>query len=564
MRFDANSTRQLLAMTMTLLCGLSMSSSVAQTGDIPVVGTPTGHRVAGTVVSKTDGRPLVNARITLSSVKVAQQFESVITTENGKFEFRDVPAGKYSLRGAKRGFIAAGYDAHEQFSTAIVTGAGLDTETLVLRLAPDALITGKVLDEFGGPVRHASVALYRDEHNQGVEQIRMTRMAQTDDQGTYEVAPLAPGTYFLSAKAKPWYAVHAPARSPNPESEKEAATATTAMAGRSLDVAYPLTYYPDVTEADSATPILVQGGEHVQVDIHLNPVPALTLTFRVPRNGSNGYTYSFPQFEQAAFDGSTLVPVEGSRMISPGVMEVSGIPAGHYNVRLAAGGEQRTMAMDLTKDGEELDTSQAEALTSVKVSVQVPEETTVPQQLGVGLRAQGRTLRAGQMVNAKGEAELPRVAPGKYEVVVWGGTRRYSIAHMSAEGAQVSGHTLTVPKGSSPSVALTLVAGSVEVQGTVTRGGKGFAGAMVVLVPKDPENNRDLFRRDQSDLDGTFTLPSVVPGSYTLLAIDNGWELEWSQPAVITAYSKHGRKIQVGNQTGRTVNVVEAIEVQSR
>ena len=109
-----------------------------------------------------------------------------------------------------------------------------------------------------------------------------------------------------------------------------------------------------------------------------------------------------------------------------------------------------------------------------------------------------------------------------------------------------------------------VVTGSAEVQGTVTRAGKGFAGAMVVLVPKNPEMDRDLFRRDQSDLDGTFVLRDVVAGSYTLLAIENGWDLDWSQPGVIAAYLKRGRRIEIGNQSAGPMNVPEAIEVQSK
>src|ERR1700727_394766 len=100
--------------------------------------------------------------------------------------------------------------------------------------------------------------------------------------------------------------------------------------------------------------------------------------------------------------------------------------------------------------------------------------------------------------------------------------------------------------------------------GTVTRAGKGFAGAMVVLVPNNPEVDHDLFRRDQSDLDGSFLLRGVVPGSYTLLAIENGWDLDWSQPLVIAAYLKHGRRIPVSSQGGRPMNVAESIEVKSR
>ena len=118
--------------------------------------------------------------------------------------------------------------------------------------------------------------------------------------------------------------------------------------------------------------------------------------------------------------------------------------------------------------------------------------------------------------------------------------------------------------GSSPSVSLTLVGGNVEVQGIAKKAGKAFAGAMVVLAPRDPAVNRDLFRRDQSDLDGTFVLHGVMPGSYTLLAIEDGWELDWSKPGVIGAYLKKGQKVEVGNQGTRPINLGEAIEVQSK
>jgi hypothetical protein len=159
---------------------------------------------------------------------------------------------------------------------------------------------------------------------------------------------------------------------------------------------------------------------------------------------------------------------------------------------------------------------------------------------------------------------MQQVAAGKYEVLVWGPGTRYSVAHMSVDGAQISGHSLSLAAGTSSSVSLAVVTGDAEIQGTATRTGKGVAGAMVVLVPKNPEADRELFRRDQSDLDGTFLLRNVIPGSYTLLAIENGWDLDWSQPGVIALYLKRGRKVEVGNQSGGSTNVAEAIEVQSK
>src|SRR6202158_3733371 len=169
----------------------------------------------------------------------------------------------------------------------------------------------------------------------------------------------------------------------------------------------------------------------------------------------------------------------------------------------------------------------------------------------------------GQQVSAKGEAKFQQIAPGRYEVLVWR-DKPYSIAQISAEGAEVSGHNITVTAGSSPSVSLTVVGGGLNVEGTAKHAGKPFRGAMVVLVPNNPEENRDLFRRDQSDLDGTFNLQNVVPGSYTVLAIENGWDLDWSQPAIIAAYANRGQTIEVGNKVSHTINLAEPVEVLSK
>jgi hypothetical protein len=252
-------------------------------------------------------------------------------------------------------------------------------------------------------------------------------------------------------------------------------------------------------------------------------------------------------------------------MVSPGLWEVSGIPAGRYNIRIPGPNSVVQMnGVDFTKDGEEINTSAAEALSDVKVSVQISGETTIPERLMIGLRGKSRSQAIWQQVDAKGQADLPQVPAGRYQFQAFGPGRPYSVARLSADGAQVSGHMLTVPAGASPSVSLTLVAGSGEIRGTALRAGKGFAGAMVVLVPKDPEGKTDLFRRDQSDLDGTFTMRGVIPGSYTVLAIEGGWDLDWSQPDVIGPYAKRGRSVEVGSQPGKPVQISEGIEVQPK
>ena len=519
----------------------------------PSLTTSAGSfRIAGTVVSKVDGHPLANAQVAIASTKARQQSMSVVTSDDGKFEFKGIPAGKYSLSGAKRGFIPAGYDQHDQFSTAIVTGADLDTEHLVLKLDPDSLISGKVLDEAGEPVRDATISLYRDYHFQGAYRIQSFRGAQTNDLGEFEIPNLTPGTYFLSAGAQPWYAVHPPSGLSHPSDGFDP----------SLDVTYPITYYSDVTDAESATPISVHGGEHLQLDVHLNPVPSLHVIVHVPSSGDN--QFPFPQFEQTGFDGSVPVQRTENRMITPGTWEISGIPAGKYNVRLM-GQNSAGQINGVNIDGstQELDTSTAEPMCSVKVSVSYADATPTGPH-GVMLQSATSRTNASRPLDAKNEAQFENLAPGRYEVFVFGGGRRFSVGKLQAEGATVTGHTVTLTSGASATLLISAMQGTAEIEGVVKRSGKPFAGAMVVLVPRDPGGNHDLFRRDQSDLDGTFVFHNVIPGSYTAVAIENGWDLDWAVPELILPYAKRGVAIQVGDKPAQHLNLSAPVEAQQK
>ena len=142
--------------------------------------------------------------------------------------------------------------------------------------------------------------------------------------------------------------------------------------------------------------------------------------------------------------------------------------------------------------------------------------------------------------------------------------RAYSVVEIAADGRATPGHTLTVTEASPMSVSVKLVPGSGAVEGIVQRSGKGVAGAMVVLIPKDPENNRDRFRRDQSDLDGSFSLRDVIPGTYTVVAIGDGWDLDWSRAPVISRYTALGQTVVVPGQGQEAIRLREPIEVQAK
>lgn len=513
-------------------------------------GAPTGtYRIAGHVVSSADGHPLARARVTLSDVKNARKPLSVLSAEDGSFAFSGLAAGKYSLQGAKRGYPIHGYEQHDFYWSAIVTGAGLDTEHLMLRLIPDAYIVGKVLDENGDPVRGASVRLYRIAKEEGSGRIYPGRMGVTDDLGAFELGPNAPGTYFVSAQGDPWYAVHPPSGAPT------APNATPQQVDTALDVAYPLTYYNDTTDPEAATPIQIRGGEHVAIEIHLAPVHSLHLLVHVPEG-------SFPQLQQSGLGDESNGVQAKAQAVAPGVWDLSGVPEGKYKLLIGGNGTMQTSDLVASGQAQEIDAA-PQSTSTVNVAAEVIGEHGLPPQLTIGLRVPGGALRSWDAADSKGVAHLKNVPAGRYNVVGWTNTRgQYSISRVAVSGGELAGQTITVDAGATVDAAVILIRGQATVDGTVMRNGKPLAGAMVVLVPNKPEDHADLFRRDQSDLDGTFSVGGVVPGNYTLVAIENGWDLDWSRPEVIAPYLKHGEPIHIPEGASSTVKAPGPVEAQ--
>jgi hypothetical protein len=510
------------------------------------------------VVSETSGAPLGGARVTLADTKSPRNAQWRITAQDGRFEFNRLSAGKYFLAGARRGYIPTAYEQHQQFSTAIVTGATLETENLILRLVPAATISGKVLDESGEPVLHATVRLYRENHNFGVSRITPASQESSDDRGFYEFWPLIPGIYFVSATGRPWYAVHPPS------SHLEGAASPFQAVDASLDVSYPTTFYADTTEADAATPIRLKGGNELEIDIHLEPVPSMHLLFHVD-NAQNGF--STPTLQKRVFDSVEQAGTEGVQQVSTDTYEVTGVPAGRYTVRLhssSAGEADQTTEMNLTQDGQELDSSRAEPLGSLTLSMKIAGEEKLPPQLFVALRdARLRTL-GFQTVDPNGDVHFEGIPAGRYAIVATSPGKEYFVSQTSSFGSVTSGNSFDLAPGSSPSLSALLVSGTASVEGFVKRSGKAAAGVMVVLLPTDSESNIELFRRDQSDFDGSFVLRDVVPGSYKVIAIEDGWNVDWSVPTVLVRYTPRGQKVTIGPQMQGSVSLPEPVEVQPR
>ncbi len=153
-------------------------------------------------------------------------------------------------------------------------------------------------------------------------------------------------------------------------------------------------------------------------------------------------------------------------------------------------------------------------------------------------------------------------SPGRYEIRLMSPGGLY-LKSISAQGAALSDGLLNVSYGSSVSLTLTAAPGQTKLDGIALRGGKPFPAAMVLLVPQpgDPDIG---ISRDQSDSDGTFTLPNVHPGRYFLLAIDHGRDLEYHNPRVLAPYLAHAQTIEVPAAGAAAVESPVQVMVQPR
>lgn len=539
------------------LSSLPFIVSYAQTPASPQDSSQSATlRIAGTIVNALDGSPLARARVSISETSNRGKSVSVMTSENGHFDFSGLKAGKYSLQGAKRGFLSAAYDQHEQFSTAIVTGAGLDTEHLVLRLTPLATLAGKVLDESGEPVRRAQVRLFRENKDAGLNRISSAGASSTDDVGAYEFPTLAPGNYFMSVDAKPWYAVH-------PISTTQDGTPNRAFVPPSLDVSYPTTYYNGATESDLAVPIPVKAAEHLQIDVQLNPVPSLHLFFHV---ASDQQGFRPPVFQKRIFDSQRFIQTEGMQTVAPGVFEVTGIPAGKYVVQQQdpkTGQLSRSAEVDLSHDGQEFDESLGELSGRAKLAIRLPRGEKPPKQFVVFLQDSRRRM-VGESLKADDTVEFGNLPAGKYSILLSSPNKPYSVVRVVTNGIENQSHDLSVVPEASLDVTVFLAEGVTTIEGFAKREDKGVAGAMVILIPKDLELHQELLRRDQTDLDGSFVLRGVIPWTYTIVAVEDAWGFPWQQPGVLARYIKHGQNVIIPEMMQGSVHLSDPLTVQPR
>jgi hypothetical protein len=539
--------------------------------------TTGAFRITGRVVNSMTNAPVAGAYVVINAASASNFSRTVRASTDGSFAFTQIPAGRYVLIARRKGYVEQMFLQHEQFTTAILVGPSLNSENLVFPLAPEGVISGEVMDDAGEPVQSARMLLFRDDTENGRQTKRFIAEQSTDEEGRYRFGALQSGDYYLAVSAEPWYAEYARSNSTwfgtAPEAQQEPETQN-----GSLDLVYPITYYPNATEASGAAPIRMEAGGSAQADLRLVPMAALRLrievgtvdeqappqiliiqtifgTYQEPVRESRGLTFGRGPSETGGNGGT--------ESLGPATLEVDGLRPGPSVVDVTTGGRRgasgagevtKSMHVDLT-NGQTLDVRGISPAGVVSGMVRVEGSASPPPGVLVFLRNATNGARFRQDVDSAGNFSFSsdELEPGVYELscAAPGGLELRSVG---ASGTKVTGRKIEISNGSDLRLTLTLARGvNARVKGIVERGGKPSPGMMVVLVPEDLRELGE-YRRDQSDSDGSFSLNQVSPGKYTVVAVKD-WDLEWGRPEVIQGYLAGGTSIEVAGGEEREIKV---------
>ena len=226
---------------------------------------PPPATVRGRVTDAATGRPVRMARVALTPVRAKRaQRPSAIsrTAEDGTYEFRAVPPGRFTMTASKARYVTLQYGQKLPAPSGLVLDIGpgrvlerIDVAWRARRRSPAA-----ITDELGDPLERASVEAMQVGFSSRGRELVTAASAVTNDAGEYRIAQLQPGDYYVVASE----------RSEGFGSEPDA------------DLGFLKTAYPANADIAGARRVPIRDGQDaIRIDITMLPARAANISGRV-------------------------------------------------------------------------------------------------------------------------------------------------------------------------------------------------------------------------------------------------------------------------------------------
>jgi hypothetical protein len=497
------------------------------------LGAPAGTaRIRGVILSADTGSPIKRAivRVGGSGLRGGRM---ATTDDQGRYEIRELPAGRFTLSVTKAGFVTLQYGQRRAFDQGrpLDVADGQLLNGVNVSLPRGGVITGRLVDEAGEPVTEAIVSASRYQFTRGQRRlVPVGRSDQSNDLGQYRLYGLMPGEYVVTATLR---------SGPMFEQRDEAVDG------------YAPTYFPGTASPGDAQRIRVEIGQEAVADFALVPARLVRVSGTVLTSNGTPLTGGFARLVDASRLGGSG-PMAGaitSRIQGDGLFSFNNVAPGTYMLIASSGAPGRRGG-----GGAGLESGR------VPITVGNTDLTNVLVTTGFGTVVSGRIVLEGG--GATVTPSSLRVFASEVDtgdgMAVGNGDRNgrinddwtFEIPNLFGRAMLFVNNTNTGATGRLTMKAVTLNGQDVTYSGFDTQGQARIDGVEIVLTTRVSElsgtvydgRQRPLqdyvavvFSADESrwqdpsgrsarvgrpDQDGKFAIVGLPPGDYLAVAVD--------------------------------------------
>ena len=522
-------------------------------------------------VTSDDGRALGDIQVFLYGAYQGGPPRAVTTDAGGRFQFKELKGGLYTLRAGTPAFIEMLDESRSLWEPRYYRPG----ESAQLTLLKGGVITGTVMSPQGEPLTGATVRAIRVRDSQGRRvptgaagggQIRMT-----DDRGIYRIYGLQPGSYLVVVGGgNPYIGMF------------------------NLYEADTPTYYPSSTR-DTAAEVLVRAGEEATgVDVRYRAERGHTISGTVSSAGDSsgrlslGVTLS--RAGTGSFESQTYVADVGGKRI----FSLNGVSDGEYEVVAQSYSERgeatASRPLRVTVRGSDVTGLQLALAPLASIAGRVTLEplrdeacpksaldTAMQQTLITARRDEkdkerlpaGPFYVSGNIPNEQGEFLIRNLSDGSFRLTVRPPADDWYVREITLPGtpprplpdkakatdaqgramAPARAGTVSVKAGDKTSgITISLAQGAASLTGRVkaqTGGAAMPSNLRVHLVPAERERAEDQLRYAETSVngDGSFNFNGLAPGRYWMVLREGATDGDSRLPPRMLAWDEDARKV---------------------
>ncbi|HEY7502312.1 MAG TPA: carboxypeptidase-like regulatory domain-containing protein [Vicinamibacterales bacterium] len=516
--------------------------------------------VRGRITSLESGKPLRRAQIRLNTAGEAGTPRTTSTGTDGRYELRDIPAGRYTLRVERSGYLPLNYGQRrpgEQGKPLELADKEV-AEKIDFALPRMGVISGRVLDEVGEPISGVTVWALQVRYFQGQRKLVPTAgNIRTDDAGQYRLLALTPGDYVVMGSSRDTW--------PLDSDPKQV-------------LGYAPTYFPGTPTPSEAQRVKIGVGQEVpNVDFSLVPGRTAKLSgtaSSVSGAPLAGETVTLTQ-EVSGPSMSMASSVASAKVAGDGSWTIPNVSAGEYrlSVRTPARENQPAQEAQITVNvaSADLDGLQLVAGAGGIVRGQIVTDDGSPLPAGYErILVRPRFVIGGRMMASVVSPDNGRVrSDGTFEVhgvlsdtvlSVSPLTAEWTLKAIEVEGKDVADQPMPIePGGTLSGVRVVLTNRPTTIAGAVRDEKQNPAEGTVIAFAEDSAKWRDgtrMIRATRPDQRGRFSFKGLPAGEYLLIALDYVLEGQWNDPEFLDGLKGRAERVALADAETKQLDLV--------